>query len=54
MNKCSGCLFADLCMRHYPCQNYTPVDEDEEYQSWNDGISEMYDEWVSYASEYDD
>lgn len=53
-NKCFGCLFFDICRRKNECDNYTPADPDEEIQSWRDGIQDMYDEWVEYATEYDD
>lgn len=49
MNKCScdSCLFSDQCSDDYPCEHYSPVDDDQDLLI-EAGRVEYRMEWSAY------
>ena len=54
-NKCSTCLFVQVCTSRRGCDNYTPAGDDAEYEALDTYIEErrieFHEEWRAYVPE---
>lgn len=56
MNKqCSDCYFGNKCRNFYACEDYAPINPDEDTDEIiENGRKEFMEEWFQYISEYSD
>lgn len=56
MNKqCSDCYFGNKCRSFYACEDYAPINPDEDADEIiENGRKEFMEEWFQYISEYSD
>lgn len=56
MNKqCSNCYFGNKCRSLYICEDYSPINPDEDTEEIIErGRTEFMEEWFQYIDEYSD
>lgn len=56
--QCSNCIYGDICVHGFICDDYAPLDETAEYTEAEEliesGREEFYAEWIRYISEYEE
>lgn len=56
--QCSNCIYGDICVHGFICDDYAPLDETAEYTEAEEliesGREAFHAEWIRYIAEYEE